>query len=466
MSPRPPWPFWLLLGYCLVLAVGELFVRAEGNPTEESTLRATMLESEARLAEASEWAAATGLAPQGFGTLSTHVEIAEGLGRQETTPAGTRERLAALVWLYADRTRDDFHARVNALLPPEADRSRLGKLIATLASTAKAPAATDPEVTGALGARPGWLERRLVAELGFANHPLPADVPFARGELDEFKTVAGVLGGVVMLGFVGMLLLLLWPWLKKRLAEPAASPPLPFSTTWWLPVHVIAAWFAFANTSGFLMHALLGGTGLSKTGWITFSVLHQVGFGLFGLWLVGRIGLLPSSASLLGVVRALEPGLEPYGGRAGRALGHALLAVAMALPLVLIAELVQVLLPFTPTAQGRATLLLFASPPSDLAAVLLLLSAIVVAPFFEEALFRGYLYRVLRERIGLRWATLLSALVFAAVHLSPEQLLPLTVLGLVFTRLYERSGGLLAPMLAHAIWNGTELLKYVAVYGR
>jgi membrane protease YdiL (CAAX protease family) len=86
---------------------------------------------------------------------------------------------------------------------------------------------------------------------------------------------------------------------------------------------------------------------------------------------------------------------------------------------------------------------------------------IILAPAAEEMLFRGILYPAIKcagfPRLAL-WGT---ALLFAAIHLNLVTFLPLTVLALALTMLYERTDNLLAPITAHALFNG---MNFVILY--
>jgi ABC-2 type transport system permease protein len=84
------------------------------------------------------------------------------------------------------------------------------------------------------------------------------------------------------------------------------------------------------------------------------------------------------------------------------------------------------------------------------------LLAIVAAPIFEEFIFRGLLFGGLRRSMGAIPAILASAAVFAIVH-PPVSMIPVFGLGLCAAFAYERSKILLAPMLAHAVYNAAVL---------
>ena len=95
----------------------------------------------------------------------------------------------------------------------------------------------------------------------------------------------------------------------------------------------------------------------------------------------------------------------------------------------------------------------------NLALLIFFSTAAVAAPLFEELLFRGFLLPSLTRYLPLWGSILISSFLFAAVHLSLSEVLPLTVLGIVLGFVYSRSRNLLAPMLLHSLWNSGTLLS-------
>ena len=89
----------------------------------------------------------------------------------------------------------------------------------------------------------------------------------------------------------------------------------------------------------------------------------------------------------------------------------------------------------------------------------------VVAPICEEAFFRGYVFTALRGRFGRPLAYLGSSLLFASVHLNLPALVPITVMGLGLTFLYDRSRSLVPGIVAHGLNNAVALMLIV-IYGR
>ena len=84
--------------------------------------------------------------------------------------------------------------------------------------------------------------------------------------------------------------------------------------------------------------------------------------------------------------------------------------------------------------------------------------AIVIAPPAEEAVFRGLIYPTIKRLGYPRLALWGTTLLFAAIHWNLASFLPLVLLALVLTWLYERTGNLLAPMVTHALFNAVNFM--------
>jgi membrane protease YdiL (CAAX protease family) len=94
-------------------------------------------------------------------------------------------------------------------------------------------------------------------------------------------------------------------------------------------------------------------------------------------------------------------------------------------------------------------------------------TAVTIAPLFEEALFRGFMFAGLAgSKIGLAGTILLTNGLWTVVHFQPavswfNEIYGLGVLfgaGLIFTFARIRTGSLLAPVILHAAWNAVMLL--------
>lgn len=83
----------------------------------------------------------------------------------------------------------------------------------------------------------------------------------------------------------------------------------------------------------------------------------------------------------------------------------------------------------------------------------LVITAVVIAPMAEELIFRAGIFRYARTRLPRWLAFLLPALLFAAMHQSLATFGQLTMLAIVFSIAYERTGRIGTCMVAHALFN-------------
>jgi membrane protease YdiL (CAAX protease family) len=86
------------------------------------------------------------------------------------------------------------------------------------------------------------------------------------------------------------------------------------------------------------------------------------------------------------------------------------------------------------------------------------LFAVVIAPVAEEFVFRGMLYPFVKQLGSPRTAVFGVSALFAGIHFDAGTFLSLFALALIFTWLYEKTGCLLAPVVAHSLFNATNLV--------
>lgn len=110
----------------------------------------------------------------------------------------------------------------------------------------------------------------------------------------------------------------------------------------------------------------------------------------------------------------------------------------------------------SPETQHSYLLALERSPSLGLL-LLMILSAVVVAPMTEEMLFRVVLQGWLRQQMGKWKAVLLVAVLFAAIH-GWRDALALLPLALTLGLVYECRGDYLTVVVTHAWFNGIMLV--------
>lgn len=98
---------------------------------------------------------------------------------------------------------------------------------------------------------------------------------------------------------------------------------------------------------------------------------------------------------------------------------------------------------------------LFSSPASSYAIAAF---AVLAAPFMEEVIFRGVLFSVFESRIGLRSAIVITALLFAALHVPEywgawDHVFLIFLVGLIFSLARGLTGSLAPSFVLHATYN-------------
>ncbi|MGC6425334.1 MAG: CPBP family intramembrane glutamic endopeptidase [Lentimonas sp.] len=101
---------------------------------------------------------------------------------------------------------------------------------------------------------------------------------------------------------------------------------------------------------------------------------------------------------------------------------------------------------------------IFRSGGDQLMIGILVVFAVMLAPFVEEIIFRGCIYRFLKSKTTFFLAQLISGIVFSLMHANLMSLVPLIFVGIILARVYEKSGNLLVPICFHALFNGFNLL--------
>ena len=92
-----------------------------------------------------------------------------------------------------------------------------------------------------------------------------------------------------------------------------------------------------------------------------------------------------------------------------------------------------------------------------------LITLVILAPLLEEILYRGFLFRAFKNRLGPLWAAIVSSGIFATYHwYSAFGWVSIFVSGLVFTWQAHRSGSLWPGMITHAMLN---FIYFVSVNG-
>ncbi|KRG35457.1 CPBP family intramembrane glutamic endopeptidase [Psychrobacter sp. P11G3] len=104
---------------------------------------------------------------------------------------------------------------------------------------------------------------------------------------------------------------------------------------------------------------------------------------------------------------------------------------------------------------------------------LLVFAMVVVAPIYEEVIFRGILWSAIAEQFtapsysanhGAIVASIVTSLIFAVIHVQygVYEISTIVVLALIFCYARIKSGSLLLPIVLHIVNNGAAMWQYIA----
>lgn len=210
---------------------------------------------------------------------------------------------------------------------------------------------------------------------------------------------------------------------------------------WW----AIVGWFAGVSFASVGV-AIAIASGVRDGGGVALLA------GQLGLW-AGFIGTAVIASRAFGTAHVpADFSISARPGDAGRAV---LIGVALQLLVVPGIYLPLVALGVDLDVSGPAEALF--DDVSRVQAILIALGVVVVAPVAEELLFRGVLLRGLGRRFGASSAIWISAVLFAATHFQLVQFPALLAVGLTLAWLADRTGGLGAPIWAHAGFNAVTV---------
>ena len=88
--------------------------------------------------------------------------------------------------------------------------------------------------------------------------------------------------------------------------------------------------------------------------------------------------------------------------------------------------------------------------------VVLVIAALVIMPIASELFFRGILYGGIRATTNVRAASIATAVFYACSYLDPQQMPTALVLGFAMAWLRERTGTVVAPVIAQLAYWAVE----------
>ena len=126
--------------------------------------------------------------------------------------------------------------------------------------------------------------------------------------------------------------------------------------------------------------------------------------------------------------------------------------------IILSDELDRVIQVFLPAPDYILDLNGLLQPESITGFILLFTAVVIVAPLGEELLFRGFLQQVLEKHWkDITRAVLVTALLFAMIHMNPYWFIQIYILGILLGFLAWKTNSVIPPLILHGINNGMAM---------
>lgn len=216
----------------------------------------------------------------------------------------------------------------------------------------------------------------------------------------------------------------------------------------------LLAWFAGAAVVALVAAGLHGWFGQSLEN-LNPSIANLCGQIISALVALALLGLV--------VTKRFKAGWQQLGFYKFKPL-QALLLIAIATVLLLLATviayaLVAKLAPSVNLDQEQVTG--FDSARSSLELALAFVGLVVVAPFVEEIVFRGFMLPAFAQSFGFAGGAVATSLLFGLAHWQVNVAIATFVLGLLLAWLYKRTGSLWPAILFHSLKN---LVAFVIIF--
>ena len=237
--------------------------------------------------------------------------------------------------------------------------------------------------------------------------------------------------------------------------------PVPLPIDGAMPAVRLPLWtglLLFVGTQALVVAIVLGYDAAADAELLPWEPLPVPDVFRPGLFIAQTIPVLVAFAILRGFGRWTPATIGVRAGDLGAGLAHGVVGFAAILPVCMAALMVNAVLmhllkaPVTPHPVLEAIL----KTPDLWAFAFAGVMAVVIAPLAEEFLYRGILLMTLVRHVGIVPALVVSSAVFAAAHFTaePQALLPLFCLGMALGYIAYRTRSLVAPIIAHALFNG------------
>ena len=286
----------------------------------------------------------------------------------------------------------------------------------------------------------------------------------AESSLVRLGVVSLIPGLGVVLGSMLWMTLGIFAWVRRG----KETSPIALQK-WSVPWSGLTIWFGV--TLGFFLVGQLLVSGIAATAISVViqsvepaNVVRAKAIGVFFSYGAMAIAVLTALFLLLKQHLPLDKDWFRFNVKEGNWLAWGVGGYLMAYPPVLLVSVLNAQI-WQGKGGSNPLLSLALENRDDVALLFFFITAAIAAPVFEEIFFRGFLMTSLTKFLPAWGAVVVSGGIFALVHLSFSEVLPLMTLGIMLGFVYGRSRNLLASIVLHGLWNSGTLISLFLLGG-
>lgn len=286
----------------------------------------------------------------------------------------------------------------------------------------------------------------------------------AESSLVRLGVVSLIPGVGVVLGSMLWMTLGIFAWVRRG----QDNSPIALQK-WSVPWSGLTIWFGV--TLGFFLAGQLVVSGIAGTAIAVAiqsvepaNVVRAKAIGVFFSYGAMAIAVLTALYVLLKKHLPLEKDWFRFSLKEGNWLAWGVGGYLMAYPPVLLVSVLNAQI-WQGKGGSNPLLSLALENRDNVALLFFFVTAAIAAPVFEEIFFRGFLMTSLTKFLPAWGAVVVSGGIFALVHLSFSEVLPLMTLGIMLGFVYGRSRNLLASIVLHGLWNSGTLISLFLLGG-
>lgn len=319
----------------------------------------------------------------------------------------------------------------------------------------------------------GWYQDQLVTQIyraGKDKNALNAHLAaIDQGSINSFSRMAIAMIFMLGSGLIGLVVIIIQMAVSARRNDHKEKLPDPvgFDLPGKLIYGIFVSWFAWQICMSYISHqAMLAFPVLNSNGlYVAFTTAATYLLSNIPIpFLIYFLALKPRGLAFWDTMRMR---LKTSTAGPIRLLLFGFFAWCAAIPLIITSAVFASKVLGTQGSDNPviAQIVQAAGASNSVTIIVFYLTLGVMAPFFEELLFRGYLLASLKPRIGAFFSIMASSFLFASMHFDRGGMLMLFAIGLVLGYTFNRTRSIVPPMIAHGLWNSGSFTMALVLFG-